>query len=304
MAEKSGWKLLPMALTGAIGLLGGIAGTAYYVSLRVNPPLRQFLDSYTFTPWELGVPFETVEFRSSDGLRLTGWWMPRPETNAVIVGSHGHSGSKDELLGIGSYCWRAGYNVLLFDYRGRGESDPWPQTLVSREVDDLLAALQYVRQRVPDAAIGVIGYSMGAAVGILATARDQSVKALVADSSFTAGDDVVAHSVTQVLRIPAGPIVRLADAMVARRHGYRFSQARPIDAIGQIAPRPVFIIHGVNDPLVPVSHARQLYAAAREPRFLWEVADARHCGGYFADREGYCRRVVEFFDQYLRSVEA
>ncbi len=305
MAGKSGWNLWPMALTGAIGLFGGITGAAYYVSLRVSPPSRRtFLDTYTFTPWELGVPYETVEFRSSDGLRLTGWWLPRPETNAVIVGSHGHAGSKDELLGIGSYCWRAGYNVLLFDYRGRGESDPWPQTLVSREVDDLLAALEYVRQRMPGAPIGVVGYSMGAAVGILATARDQSVKALVADSSFTAGDDVVAHGVEQTLRIPPTPLVRLADLIVARRHGYRFSQARPIDAIGQIAPRPVFIIHGVDDTLIPVSHAQRLYAAAREPRLLWEVPGAEHCGGYFVDRVTYCRRVIEFFDQYLRSVEA
>jgi fermentation-respiration switch protein FrsA (DUF1100 family) len=53
-----------------------------------------------------------------------------------------------------------------------------------------------------------------------------------------------------------------------------------------------------------VSHVRQLYAAAREPRMVWEVPGAEHCGGYFVDRITYSRRVVEFFDQYLRSVEA
>lgn len=305
MTIRVGRSIVPMALTGAIGLLGGMVGLAYAVSWRVSPPPRRsYLDSYTFTPWELGLPYETVEFRSSDGLRLIGWWLPRPETNAVIVCSHGHSGSKDELLGIGSYCWRAGYNVLLFDYRGRGESDPWPKTLVSREVDDLLAALSYARQRVPDASIGVIGYSMGASVAILAAARDQSVKALVADSAFTAGDDIVSDSIAKVLPIPAALLVRLADAIVDRRHGYRFSQARPIDVIGQIAPRPVFLIHGTDDSVVPVSHSRRLYAAAREPRIIWEVSGAEHCGSYFVDRVGYCRRVVEFLDQYLRSVEA
>lgn len=90
-----------MALTGAIGVLGGITGTAYYVSLRVSPPPRRtYLDSYTFTPWELGVPFETVEFRSSDGLRLAGWWLPRPETNAVIVGSHIMPAAKMNCLAL------------------------------------------------------------------------------------------------------------------------------------------------------------------------------------------------------------
>jgi fermentation-respiration switch protein FrsA (DUF1100 family) len=64
------------------------------------------------------------------------------------------------------------------------------------------------------------------------------------------------------------------------------------------------LIHGTDDTIVPVSHVRQLYAAAREPRMVWEVPGAEHCGGYFVDRITYSRRVVEFFDQYLRSVEA
>ncbi|GIV94210.1 MAG: hypothetical protein KatS3mg056_2919 [Chloroflexus sp.] len=91
MAVKSGFGRLQVALAGIFSALGAISGTAYYISLRVSPPsLRTYLDFYTFTPWELGVPYEKVEFRSSDGLRLVGWWLPRPETNAVIVGSHGH----------------------------------------------------------------------------------------------------------------------------------------------------------------------------------------------------------------------
>jgi fermentation-respiration switch protein FrsA (DUF1100 family) len=64
------------------------------------------------------------------------------------------------------------------------------------------------------------------------------------------------------------------------------------------------LIHGTDDTIVPVSHVRRLYAAAREPRMVWEVPGAEHCGGYFVDRITYSRRVVEFFDQYLRSVEA
>jgi uncharacterized protein len=294
--------LVPTLLSGALGVIGGVLGAAWYVSTRVSPNRpRTYMDAYTFTPWELGVPYEAIAFQSTDGLRLSGWWLPQSATAPVIICCHGHSGSKADNLGIGTNLWRAGYNVVLFDFRGRGDSAPWPQTLISREVDDLLAAVAYARQRLPDAPIGVIGYSMGAAVAILAAAREPAIAALVADSSFTAGADVVAHGVRNTLRIPPRPLVLAADEVVSRRHGYRFSQARPIDAIGAIAPRPVLIIHGENDSITPFGHAHALYAAAGEPRQLWVMPGIEHCGAYFADRPGYCNRVIGFFDQYLGS---
>jgi fermentation-respiration switch protein FrsA (DUF1100 family) len=217
----------------------------------------------------------------------------------VVIGSHGHSGSKDDLLGIGTSAWRAGFNVLLFDYRGRGDSDPWPHTLISREVDDLLAAVAYARARVDGSRIGVVGFSMGAAVAIMAAAREPAIAALVADSSFTAVADVVAYGVRRTLGIPPAPLVRAADEVLARRHGYRFTLARPIDVVSAIAPRPILIVHGADDSTVPVDQAHQLFAAAGQPKQLWVAEGAEHCGGYFTDREGYCSRVNAFFAEHL-----
>ncbi|RRR69591.1 MAG: alpha/beta fold hydrolase, partial [Candidatus Viridilinea halotolerans] len=164
--------LLPSLLSGAVGLVGGALGAAWYISHRVTPePRRTFIDAYTFTPWELGVPFEPISIMSSNGVTLRGWWLPQTDPKGILIGCHGHSGSKDDMLGIGSNVWRAGYSVLLFDFRGRGESDPWPQTLVSREVDDLHAAVAFAAARLPQVPIGVIGFSMGAAVAIITAAQ-------------------------------------------------------------------------------------------------------------------------------------
>lgn len=291
-------------VSGALGAVGGALGAAWYVSTRVSPePRRTFMDGYTFTPWELGVPYEAISFSSADGLRLSGWWLPQERPRGVVIGCHGHGGRKDDMLGIGTSLWRAGYSVMVFDFRGRGDSDPWPQTLISREVDDLRAAVAWARARAPGVGIGVIGFSMGAAVALLAAAEDRTIAAVVADSSFTTGRDVVAHGVRSVLRVPPEILVLAADEVVHRRHGYRFSHARPIDAVGRVAPRPLLIIHGDGDTTVPVEHAHRLYAAAGEPRELWVVPGVEHCGGYFADRPAYCQRVAAFFGQYLGSLD-
>lgn len=295
---------LSVLLSTVVGAVGGALGVAWYASGQLNPtPRRTYIDDYTFTPWELGVPYEEITLHTPDGLNLSGWWLPRPAARSVVIGCHGHIGGKHDLLGIGTGTWRAGHNVLLFDFRGRGQSDPWANTLISREVDDLLTAVAYARERVAGARIGVVGFSMGAAVSILATAQEPAIAALVADSSFTSATDLIAERMRQVLRIPARPLVAMTDALIAQRHGYRISRVRPIDVIGQVAPRPLLIIHGTNDTLIPAAHAQKLFTAAGHPKELWMCDDVEHCGAYFADRRSYVSRVTIFFNQYLMSVE-
>lgn len=288
---------------GAVGAIGGAVGFAWYASNKINPvPRRIFKDGYTFTPWELGVPYEDVTLQTPDDLNLSAWWLPCTDASSLIIGCHSHVGAKHNLLGIGTGLWRNGYNVLLFDFRGRGDSDPWPNTLADCEVQDLMTVVQYARSRMPEARIGVIGYSMGAAVAILAAVQEPAIKAIIADSSFTSATDVVAYTMQQMVPFPAEPLMALTDAVIAQRHGYHLKDIRPIDAVGQLSPRPLLIIHSTDDTVTPLDHAYQLFEAANHPKELW-VSDGNHCGAYFADRCGYVQRVNAFFDQYLRCIE-
>jgi fermentation-respiration switch protein FrsA (DUF1100 family) len=69
--------------------------------------------------------------------------------------------------------------------------------------------------------------------------------------------------------------------------------------VAAISPRPLLLIHGSADKLVPVEHTHAFYAAARDPKERWLIEGAEHCGGYFADRVTYVDRVAAFFEQYL-----
>ncbi|HEX5691276.1 MAG TPA: alpha/beta hydrolase, partial [Roseiflexaceae bacterium] len=146
------------------------------------------------------------------------------------------------------------------------------------------------------------GYSMGASIALLLAARDAAVRAVVADSPFTGIAEVVAHNATRH-RLPARLVVPMADALTGWRYGYRFGAVRPIEAVATISPRPLLLIHGSSDTLIPASHAHELFAAAREPKELWMVEGAEHCGGYFMDRAVYVGRIARFFEQYLGSIE-
>lgn len=286
-----------MAAVGAAGVLLGAAAVA---TARLNVPTpRRYLSDYTFSPFETHVVgYEDVSFTTADGLRLHGWWLPRPDTARVIIGLPGHRSVKSDLLGIGSGLWRAGHNVLLFDWRSRGQSDLAQHSLAYYELRDADAALAYTLSRMPQAQIGLVGYSMGASVAILLAARSPEIRAVVADSPFTGIREVVAHGVTRY-RLPVGPVVTLADLLTGWRFGYRFGSVRPIEAVAALSPRPLLLIHGGGDSLIPVSHAHQLFEMAHEPKELWIVPNVEHCGAYFAERRAYVERVAGFFGKYL-----
>ena len=311
-AGRGGWSTWLRRVGKVAGIAtGGAAlgtlGMAYYVAHALTAPQRPgAMDDYVLTPFETGADYEDVTFPSA-GLAATasgervlhGWWLHRPETNRVIVACPGYRGTKSDLIGISTALWRAGYNVLLFDFHGHGAGRGAPVTLAYREVPDLFGALSYARRRVPDARLGIIGFSMGASVAILGAARRPDVLAVVADSPFATHEDIVAYAIRRATRLPGRPIARLADAFLGRRAGYRHGDVMPEREVATIAPRPLLIIHGTADTVIPIEHAYRVYEAAGAPKELWIGEGAEHCATYFLDRPVYCARVAAFFERAL-----
>lgn len=305
MARRLARMLALAAGGGAATALAACAGVGYFVAHRLTAPnASTYMDDFTMTPFETGVPFEHIRIPSCNAQRpLVGWWFPRPETDRVLIGCTGYRGSKSDLIGIGSAMWRAGYNVLLFDYYGHGSAHGAPITLAYRELQDFYAALAYAQWRVPGGRIGVFGFSMGAAIAILGAAERPEVRAVLADSSFASHADVVSHTVRQVIHLPGAPFAAIADYFLERRAGYRGRDVAPERVVAQIAPRPVLLIHGTDDAMIPVTHAYRLFEAAREPKDLWIAPAANHCGAYFVDRQAYCARAAAFFDAALAEAD-
>jgi fermentation-respiration switch protein FrsA (DUF1100 family) len=139
---------------------------------------------------------------------------------------------------------------------------------------------------------------MGGAVSLLVAAEEPRIQAVVADSSFATMRDVVAFAY-QRRRLPAIPAIQLADVINRRRYGYGYAAVEPIRSIGSLSPRPVLLIHGDRDLTIPVEHSQRLFEAAGEPKELWIIPGAGHCGGYFAGRQEYVSRVASFFADAL-----
>lgn len=289
MTEHSGARRLLTAL-GLAG--GGLAVGVLAAAHQISGPQRPAL-AYAMSPFEVGVDATDVTFTAVDGTRLAGWWFEQPGSEHVVVVCHGHRGSKADMLGIGPGLWRAGASVLAFDFRGNGDSADGAQSLAHYEQQDLDAALDWVCARRPDAEIDVVGFSMGAAVTLLVAARDARVARVVADSPFADMRGVIAAAAKD-MHLPPVPLVQLVDHATRLRYGYRFADVQPIDVVAFLAPRPLLLIHGTEDSVIPVDHAHRLAAAAGDTAVVHIVSDVDHCGAYFADRPGYISRVAAF----------
>lgn len=281
----------------ALGMpAGAVALTtlgAWQIARKMVAPGRPI--TKFFTPWDLNLPYEDVEFRTPDGLTLRGWWLAQPGATRTVITLTGHRGTRSDTLGIGAALWRRRMNVLLFDYRGRGNSDPHINTLGHSETIDALAAVEFAKAREPDSAVGLVGYSMGAAIAIMAAARDSRVAAIVADSPFASQRGVIRRYFRRHSRLPAFPLLPLLEVFLP----YKVQEVEPIREVEKISPRAVMFIHGEHDAITDPLDSQALYEAAKHPKEMWALPSVGHCGAYFVDRDGYVDRVAAFLERHL-----
>src|ERR1700716_1766162 len=170
----------------AAGLLLLYVGLSCQVYRRAFVPDRPtFLDDFAFTPFEFSADYEEVELVTADGVSFGAWHFRQPGARQTVVVSGGHKGQRQNSLGISAALWRKGFNVILYSYRGMPGSDRAPITFGIKEVLELHAVIAFARKRIPNARIGLLGYSMGAVVSLLGAAGEPGVQALVLDSPFS-----------------------------------------------------------------------------------------------------------------------
>jgi uncharacterized protein len=244
---------LALALCGCTGL--------------IFQPMRELV----LTPDEIGLDYREIELQAADGVRLHGWLLPAaaPPRGSVLFL---HGNAQNISTHIASVAWlpAEGFDVLLLDYRGYGRSGGSP-SLAGLQLD-FEAALDSLLAR-PETKAGpviVFGQSLGGALAITALAgspRRKQVRALIVEGAFTsyralAREKLADFWLTWPLQAPLGLAID--------------DRYRPIDAIGELAPMPVLIVHGEDDRVVPPDHAIALYEAAWPPKTLWLVPGAGH----------------------------
>src|ERR1700736_3856341 len=207
-------------------------GASYILYRRLFVPSKpRPLDDFTFTPFEFQADYEEVELVTADGINFGAWHFRQPGSPQTIIVSGGHKGQRQGALGICVALWRKGFNVILYSYRGMPASDRAPVTFGIKEVLELQAVIAFARKRIPNARIGLLGYSMGAVVSLLGAAGEPGVQALVLDSPFSDLRSLLVENVRAAIMLPGTPFVWLAGVMLRLRTRSRISDCSPKDVL-------------------------------------------------------------------------
>jgi pimeloyl-ACP methyl ester carboxylesterase len=249
------------------------------------------------TPRAVGLDYERVTLHSG-GVRLAAWHVPRAGATAGIVLCHGHDNCRMQVLHLLRPLHEAGFHLFLFDHRTMGVSGGRHCTYGHHEHRDTLAAVEWLRGA-GVRSVGLYGISMGAATALLAAAADPQIAAVVSDCAFARLEEVVERRFGVLPAHVRGPVSESVRQWAEGWSGVRVGEVDPEAAVRSWRPRPLLIIHGTRDGLIPVEHGRRLAIAAGEQAEYWEVPGAFHARSRRKVGKEYDRRVAEFFSIHL-----
>jgi fermentation-respiration switch protein FrsA (DUF1100 family) len=285
-------RMLVLLVTLSLGYFGvGLLVVLWMTSPRLKSPGT--------TPAFVGLGFREVELRSTDGVRLSAWWVPAEDSSLAAVLVPGWGGYKfdEHLLQTLPVYHGAGYGVLMLDLRAQGESSGARRTLGYREVRDVRGALAWLQsQGYTLDQVVLHGWSMGGATALRA-APGTGVAAVVEEAGYADLPLLLKGKLPEFVRF--GGLLEPAILLAGRL----FPDFDPWDVVpmndaAKLSDEgvPLFIIHSTGDEIVPYEQAKILAAAYPEAS-VWKLQGYRHVEAY--EHPEYAGRLRRFLDEPL-----
>ena len=231
------------------------------------------------TPEKIGLAYDEVQLLTSDDVRLHGWYIPAENARGTVLFSHGNAGNIGHRLDSVRLFNGLGLNVLIYDYRGFGNSEG--KTTEAGTYLDGQAAWAWLtwEKQVDPGQIILFGRSLGAAIAADLAIRNPSA-AVILESAFTSVPDMAAKL------YPWLPVRTLS----------RF-QYNNLDKVGHITA-PLLIVHSPDDDIIPYEQGEQLFEQAHEPKQFLELQGG-HNDGFYLSRDHYAESLAGFLQQVL-----
>jgi uncharacterized protein len=300
-------------IIGSSFILFGVLAISSYIARRfAHPHVRTFemskaielertpdlFDEYLL--W----PKESYRIKSKYGYELQCHYIPHPEpvdpvNRRFVIIAHGYRHTHYGGIKYASMMRSFGYDVVLFDERHHGSSGGKNTTLGACESHDLQRIIEDVYVRFgPSIQVGLYGESMGAAVVLLAQARDNRIKFVISDCSFSDLTRLAAHQIHTLHKLPLWPFLATSSFIFRLMTGTFYGETSPLSAV-EVAQAPILFIHGEADCFIPKEHSERLYQACRSPKRLKLFAGSRHAESFRMHRIDYRDEVKRFLSDLV-----
>ncbi|MCH7541757.1 alpha/beta hydrolase [Patescibacteria group bacterium] len=268
---------------------------AHLMTTRMSPRID-------VTPKLVTENYEEIEFKSTDGLTLKGWWFKTGSEKLVIMIA-GLIPNRTNVDYYGMWVAKdmvdAGYDVILYDSRAHGESEGSRNSYGRKEGEDILGAVDFAKEKgfTPEN-IAIIGDSTGAVSILMIVDQLNGIGALVIDTAATDYKPIIVDRLWIEKKIPpifAPGIFFFTDTVF----GLGIGEVKPIEKIKLVPERKFLFLHGELDETFPVEEAKQLHAAANPQSKLVIFPEGSHIETFKSDPDLYRKEVFDFLSAEL-----
>lgn len=259
-----------------------------------KPEEKWFKDESNREYWDL---------TSEDGLKLKAIYLPAEEkTDKNVIMAHGYMGTAETMASFAKMYHDWGYNVLVPDARGHGESEGdyigfgWPERKDYVKWIDKL-----INENGKNAQITLYGISMGGATVMMTSGEQlpENVKAIVEDCGYSTVNGELSYQLKDMFNLPSFPLIPVTSVITKIRAGYFFGEASSVAQLKK-NKTPILFIHGDADKFVPFEMLAEVYDATDAPKEKFVVKGAEHAQAYNVDPEAYKDKVNSFLTKYVK----
>ena len=240
-----------------------------------------------------------VNINSLDGYKLCAYNIHNNDNHKYIIMLHGLWADKSSNYYRAMHFDKLGYNLLLVDQRGSGQSEGDYITYGQKESLDLVQWIDYLITKDPEVEICLYGVSMGAVTVMMSLANDisKNVKCIVEDSGFSSFKDELEHYIETKYNIPFSSVVTsLIETKMKENLGITYDDVVPKNCLDE-NEIPILFIHCKNDSLVPFEMSKVLYNHNKGLKKYYPIEDGDHCEGI--SDANYFINVNNFISQFI-----
>ena len=236
-----------------------------------------------YTPSSIGLIYDRISLITKDNVNISAWYVPVSSGDTergTILFCHGNAGNISHRLGLIKIFHDLGMNILIFDYRGYGESDGKPSEKgMYRDVEAAWDFLITTKQ-IPENKIIIVGRSLGGAIGAY-IAQNRDPQGLILDSTFVSVNDLGAE------------LYRFIPVRIMSRFSFNtVKYLRNVTA-------PVLVIHSRNDDVVPFHQGQKVFESAQGNKSFLEITGL-HNDGYLTSAQRYAEGLESFISQIIK----
>lgn len=244
---------------------------------------------------------QKVTTKSRKGKTLHAMEFRNPSnSNVWAICLHGWTNCKREMSSYAMEYYRRGFNVLIPDLRGHGDSE---SKYVSMGWLDRLDVVDWINTLVrenPKVKIIIHGVSMGGATTMMTTGEQlpENVALAVEDCGFCGVKEIFVDQCIRKYHLPPKLVIPAASFVNKLMNGFFFGEGSAIEQLKK-SKTPTLFIHGSKDDFVLPENLGKVYAACAAPKEKHVFEGAEHAVSGLWFHEDYWKTVDAFLEKYL-----